>query len=118
MADKGFNIKVLVPTEDGFTISEQGIENAPYYLCYNISNRSYQLAEKHKAREIFNDKSENVTAINDIVIKLKIDFILCKTENNAVRCGFIKPQTNEINKMLNILIDMVDQKKELLFFNQ
>lgn len=113
MADKGFDIKVLVPTDDGFTISKQRIENAPYYLCYNISNRSYQLAEKLKAKDLFKDKYEKLNVLNAIVKKLKIDFLLQNTLDEGLRCKFIKPETIEINKMLNILIDMVEQKKEL-----
>lgn len=35
MADKGFQLKVIIPTDDGFNISDKGIEKASYYLIYN-----------------------------------------------------------------------------------
>ena len=72
------------------------------------------MSEKLKARDLFKNDSENIQTLNDIIVKQKIDFILCDFRSKYIKCRFIKPQTKEINKMLNNLIDMVDQKKELL----
>ncbi len=109
MADKGFDIKVLIPTDDGLTITENSFESALYYLMYNVSNRSYQLAGKIKTREI--KGSVLIHEINQILEKEKIDFIVSNSKNSSIRCRFIKVESSEINQMLNNLIDQIDQNK-------
>lgn len=108
MADKGFDIKVLVPTDDGLTISENSFETAWYYLMYNVSNRSYQLAGKLKQSE------RNKSDFNTIVMKENIDFIISNTAIQNSNIKVFKPEFSEINQILNDLIDQLDQKKELI----
>jgi len=36
MPEKGFDLKVLIPTDDGLTISKNGIQGALFYLFYFI----------------------------------------------------------------------------------
>jgi hypothetical protein len=50
MANKDFLLKVVVPTEDGLTVSAV-FDDAPFYLCFNLSELSYQLAEKIRQHE-------------------------------------------------------------------
>ena len=111
MADKGFDIKVLVPTDDGITMSEQSLDNVPYFLMYNISNRSYQLAGKIKTRDL--NESDLINEINQILFKEKIDFIISNSTTPSINCSFIKTQLTVINQILNSLIDKVDKKNEL-----
>ena len=110
MADKGFDVKVLVPTEDGFAISNNKLLDVRYFLMYNISNRSYQLAGKIKASSYFNE----VTFQEDLkrlVSEEKIDYVIAKSDDNMVE--FMETDFEEINPFLNFLIDKIDQKKEL-----
>lgn len=109
MADKGFDIKVLIPTDDGVTISEKQVDNVPYYLIYNVSNRSYQLAGKINTREI--KGLDLIKEINQVLEKNKIDFIVSNSKNSGICCRFIKVEFSEINQMLNNLIDQIDQNK-------
>lgn len=112
MADKGFDIKVLIPTEDGFTLSENPFTNVPYYLMYNLSNRSYQLAGKIKTREL--KESDIINQINQVLIKEKVDFVITNSMNPNINCKFIKAEFTEINQLLNSLIDKIDKKKEFI----
>jgi len=50
MANKDFLLKVIIPTEDGLTVSA-AFDKAPFYLCFNLSELSYQLAEKLREHE-------------------------------------------------------------------
>jgi hypothetical protein len=108
MADKGFDIKVLIPTDDGLTVSEKSFESALYYLMYNVSNRSYQLVGKVKQSEL------NKADFNIILSKENIDFIISNTVFHNSNIKVLKPDFKEINQMLNNLIDQIDQKKELI----
>lgn len=108
MADKGFDIKVIIPTDDGLTLSENSFETALYYLMYNVSNRSYQLAGKLKQSEL------NETDINTLVQKESVDVILSNKSIQNCTIKVLKPEFTEINKLLNHLIDQIDQKKELI----
>ena len=112
MADKGFDIKVLIPTDDGLTISGKSLKDVSYYLMYNVSNRSYQLAGKIKTREL--NESDLINEINQILIKEKVDFIVNNFTIPKINCKFIKAELEEINQTLNNLIDKIDQKKELI----
>lgn len=105
MADKGFDIKVLIPTDDGLTISENSFETALYYLIYNVSNRSYQLAGKLKQSEL------NEIDIQTIIKKEKIDLIIGNISNKDINSKVLTPKFTEINQLLNHLIDQIDQKK-------
>jgi hypothetical protein len=108
MADKGFDLKVLIPTDDGLTISENGIENALYYLSYNISDRSYQLAEKYKADEIFESNIFNWQEIKELCSQNKIDKFLCINSISQNSLEYLVVEKNEISVILNILIDQIN----------
>jgi hypothetical protein len=99
MADKGFNLKVLIPTNDGFSISEYGLEKSKYYLMYNISNRSYQLAGKIKVSELADNNSISDN-LEELVLKEKIDKVIESKDF----------PNSEINEILNQLIDIIDKK--------
>lgn len=109
MADKGFELKVLIPTDDGFNISNKGIEKASYYLMYNISNRSYQLAGKIKTADLFeNFEFDSKVFITEIENR-NVDKIVCNTQ--SLFDVEIVSET-DIGIVLNNLIDIVDNKKE------
>lgn len=101
MADKGFNLKVLVPTNDGINISDNGIE-ARYFLFYNLSNRSYQLAGKVKNTKL------DIQSIKKIMNEENIDLILTSKPIDAENKFEIVEQI-EINKLLNSYIDKIDK---------
>lgn len=100
MADKGFNLKVLIPTDDGIIISSKGIEKASHYLMYNLSNRSYQLAGKIKTSEYFKNQKIELAIFNDLCDQNNIDKIIDYTEFSGI----------EISEILNRLIDIIDKK--------
>lgn len=100
MADKGFNLKVIIPTEDGIIISSKGIGKASYYLMYNLSNRSYQLAGKIKASEYFKNHEFEIAGFDDLCDQNKIDKIVDCTEFPNM----------EIGEILNGLIDVINKK--------
>ncbi|MCK5171502.1 MAG: hypothetical protein KAQ75_16605 [Bacteroidales bacterium] len=110
MADKGFDLKVLIPTDDGLTISLKGIEKAPYYLFYNVSNRSYQLAGKVKTIEYFNDIADFIEKFNELIVIEDIDKIIDNQTNASIKCDFLKVDCNEIGEILNDLIDKIEKK--------
>lgn len=113
MADKGFHLKVLIPTDDGLTISEKGVEGAMYYLTYNVSNRSYQLAEKVRCINLFNNQFDWEILIDYCNTHL-IDVIVSTNINNLIKeikIKIVKP--TEIGTFLNQLIDIVDSGKEI-----
>ncbi len=112
MNNKGFDLKVLIPTDDGFTISENGIMQAMYYLLYYVSNRSYQLAGKIKTSEIFNKKKFNLTDFSNLLKVEKIDVVLAFSVID-IKIPFEYKIVNEedISTCLNQLIDELDQKK-------
>lgn len=114
MADKGFDLKVLIPTDDGITIFLKGIEKAPYYLFYNVSNRSYQLAGKVKTFEYFNDTADFVIKLNELIVIENIDKIIDNQTNASIKCDFVKADCNEIGEILNDIIEKIDIKKELI----
>lgn len=111
MADKGFDLKVLIPTDDGITISESGIGDSLYYLTYNISDRSYQLADKFKAKEVFRSNSFNWDELKELFNQYKIDKLLVTElySDLAIECILVEP--DEIIIMLNGLIDKIDNKE-------
>ncbi len=111
MVNKGFDLKVLIPTDDGVTISLKGIEKAPYYLLYNVSNRSYQLAGKVKTLDLFNDTADFIKKFNEFIVIENIDNIIDNQLNKSIKCDLIKTDHNEIGKILNDLIDKIDKKK-------
>ena len=111
MADKVFNLKVLIPTDDGFNISEQGIEKSKYYLLYNISNRSYQLAGKIKTKELYELGNLSFTKLRELALNENLDLILSK---KAVKTDIGIPLDiiveDRINEILNSYIDIIDKK--------
>lgn len=112
MPDKGFDLKVLVPTDDGFNISENGIEEALHYLMYYVSNRSYQLAGKIKTRELFKNQKFNIETFKQFLDLEKVELILnCAEINFALSCKINVASENSISLVLNDLIDEIDKKK-------
>jgi len=112
MADKGFQLKVIIPTDDGFTISESGIEKASYYLMYNISNRSYQLAGKIKTAELFMNYEFDYSILKSEVEKNFIDEIICIRKSeflSGLKVTVVSEE--EIGLVLNNLIDILDKKE-------
>lgn len=110
MADKGFDLKVLIPTDDGLTISENGIEKSKYYLTYNISNRSYQLAGKIKCMELYKLKAFELNKLENLIDNEKIDLVIClKTLNSKL--SFDVVIETEIGLVLDSYIDKLDKKK-------
>jgi len=109
MADKGFHIKVLVPTDDGTTVSENGIESSSYYLMYNISNRSYQLAGRMKTKELFGVNSFSLSVFLDYCSENLVDavVVLKMHKFDIVQC--IETNHNEIGESLNLIIDQINQ---------
>jgi glycerate-2-kinase len=114
MADKGFDLKVLIPTDDGITVSLKGIEKAPYYLFYNVSKRSYQLAGKVKTFDYFNNTTSFVIKFNELIVTENIDKIINNQTNASIKCDFVKADFNEIGEMLDDIIDKIDKKEELI----
>lgn len=100
MADKGFDLKVIIPTDDGQMISSRGMGKASYYLMYNVSNRSYQLAGKIKASEYFKNGEFEILGFNDLCDQNEIDKIVDCTEFPNM----------EIGEILSNLIDIIDKK--------
>ncbi|MDA3954898.1 MAG: hypothetical protein PF485_14720 [Bacteroidales bacterium] len=100
MAEKGFNLKVLIPTDDGILISEKVIESASHYLMYNVSNRSYQLAGKINVSEFIKDDEDFSAKIDELILHYKIDNVI----------DFKDFPHKEINEILNELIDVIDKK--------
>ena len=112
MADKGFDLKVLIPTDDGLVISEKGIAEANFYLMYNLSNRSYQLSGKVKTLDFFKTKMVK-DKLNHLLVSENIDAIVEMERSLVLDCVFIKTPKLEINEILNNLIDEIDKKSEL-----
>lgn len=100
MADKGFALKVLIPTDDGFSISENKLEKSKYFLLYNISNRSYQLAGKIKVSDFADSSITLSDNLDKLVLKEQIDKIIEYKDFSS----------SEINVILNSLIDIIDKK--------
>ncbi|MFO7843359.1 MAG: hypothetical protein R6V16_06070 [Bacteroidales bacterium] len=112
MPEKGFDLKVLLPTDDGLTISKNGIQEALYYLFYNVSNRSYQFAGKVKTSEWYQDKRFRVTDFNRLLKEEKIDLVLTLSSITPdIPCKYIIVDEKEISANLNQLIDETDKKK-------
>lgn len=111
MADKGFDIKVLIPTDDGLTISNKGIEKAAYYLMYNVSNRSYQLAEKIKFSELFTDQQFDTSVLEKFCNQNSIDIIVNPLLTEfKIKIKVIHETQVEIGEVLNHFIDQIDEK--------
>ena len=108
MADKGFDLKVLIPTDDGIHISENGIEDSGYYLLYNLSNRSYQLAGKIKYSDLF-ESNFNAQQFHEYLKTENIDLVLT-TINGNYHFTFQKVDVQEINQLLNLFIELLDKK--------
>lgn len=100
MADKGFSLKVLIPTDDGILISSKGIENAGYYLMYNVSNRSYQLSSKIKPFNYFANQKFDSIEFESLCDQNKVDKIIDYKDFPG----------SEISEILNGLIDIIDKK--------
>jgi hypothetical protein len=112
MADKGFQLKVIVPTDDGFNISDKGIEKASYYLMYNISNRSYQLAGKIKSTELFESSEFDFTIFKSEIEKANVDKIICIKQSELKQgIDVTVVSEKEIGIVLNYLIDIIDKKE-------
>lgn len=112
MADKGFDLKVLIPTDDGFNISDNGIKNCRYYLMYNISNRSYQLAGKIKLKEFY-AKGFNINSLQDLLETENIDIILT-VHQKLYDLPYDHVKNKEISIVLNGYIEFIDKKKALI----
>ena len=112
MPEKGFDLKVLLPTDDGLTISKNGIQKALYYLLYNVSNRSYQFAGKVKTIGWYPNKRFCVTDFNRLLKEEKIDLVLTLSSITPdIACKYIIVDEKEISANLNQLIDETDKKK-------
>ncbi|HKL08136.1 MAG TPA: hypothetical protein VJ896_05130 [Bacteroidales bacterium] len=112
MPEKGFDLKVLLPTDDGLTISRNGIQEALYYLLYNVSNRSYQFAGKVKTSEWYPDKRFSVTDFSRLLKEEKIDLVLTLSSIIPdIPCEYLIVDEKEISTNLNQLIDETDKKK-------
>lgn len=112
MSKKGFDLKVLVPTDDGFNISENGVENALYYLMYYVSSRSYQLAGKIKSRELFKNQKFDIKIFKHLLALEQVELILnCSGINFDLSCKINIVTENNISILLNDLIDEIDKKK-------
>lgn len=113
MAEKGFDIKVLIPTDDGLTISDKGIENAAYYLMYNISNRSYQFAGKIKFSELFTSKQFTIVELENFCYQNSIDKIVNTSFNKLkIKIEIIQATSIEIGEILNNFIDQIDKNNK------
>jgi hypothetical protein len=111
MADKGFQLKVIIPTDDGFNISDKGIKEASYYLMYNISNRSYQLAGKIKTANLYKDSEFDFEIFKLEIEEANVDKIVCNKQFGILldyEVLFVKEK--EIGIALNNLIDLIDKK--------
>ena len=111
MADKGFDIKLLIPTDDGITISENGIVNASHYLMYNISNRSYQLSGKIKTSELFDYTKFKTSVLNNFCDLNKVDRIINPSTEVELKTQIIHVNEKEIGECLNNIIDQIDKEK-------
>lgn len=112
MPEKGFDLKVLIPTDDGLTISEKGIQEALYYLFYNVSNRSYQLAGKVKTVEWYQEKNFCITDFKKLLTKEKIDLVITLSAIDInIPCKNKIIDNEVIAVSLNQLIDSIDKKK-------
>ncbi len=112
MADKGFQLKVVIPTDDGFNISDNGIEKASYYLMYNISNRSYQLAGKIKTADLYINSEFDFTLLRTEIEKANVDKIICNKQFELLldyEVLYVKEK--EIGIVLNNLIDLIAKKE-------
>ena len=113
MADKGFDVKVLIPTEDGVTISKNKLDEVQYYLMYNISNRSYQFAGKIKVTDLLAEEKfeDNLT---HLITEEKLDIVISKSDMGKIGIKKRIPIHDNIGDELNLLINIIDQKKELI----
>ncbi|MGC9374169.1 MAG: hypothetical protein ACP5DQ_03900 [Bacteroidales bacterium] len=112
MPEKGFDLKVLIPTDDGLTISKNEIRGALYYLFYNVSNRSYQLAGKIKTAEWYQGNKFRVTDFKMLVTKEKIDLVLTLSAIDInIPCRMKVADNDDIELNLNHLIDNIDKKR-------
>ncbi|MEA2105736.1 MAG: hypothetical protein U9P82_03315 [Bacteroidota bacterium] len=112
MPEKGFDLKVLIPTDDGLTISKNGIRGALYYLFYNVSNRSYQLAGKIKTAEWYQEKKFRITDFKMLLTKEKIDLVLTLSATDInLLCRVKVINNDDIALNLNQLIDSIDKKR-------
>jgi len=109
MADKGFHLKVLVPTDDGLTISENGVENSLYYLMYNISNRSYQLAGKIKTNLLFTGISFSQSVFVNYCSENFVDAVVVFKKTEGIHLQCIKTNQQEIGESLNRIIDQINE---------
>ncbi len=113
MAEKGFDVKVLIPTEDGVTISKNKLDEVQYYLMYNISNRSYQLAGTIKVTDLLAEgKFQDNLA--QLITEEKLDIVISKSDISKIGIKKRIPKHDDIGDELNFLIDIIDQKKELI----
>jgi hypothetical protein len=102
---------VLIPTDDGLTISKNGIKGALYYLFYNISNRSYQLAGKIKTAEWYQEKFR-ITDFKMLLAKEKINLVLTLSAiDSKIPCRMKIVDNEDIELNLYQLIDRIDKKR-------
>ncbi|MEE4198332.1 MAG: hypothetical protein V2I54_11865 [Bacteroidales bacterium] len=112
MSEKGFDLKVLIPTDDGLTISANGIQRALYYLMYNVSNRSYQLAGKGKTSEWYRGGTFLPQSFHDLINQEKVDLVITRSAiSHKIYCDNQVAEEKDISTVLNHLIDRIDQKK-------
>ncbi len=112
MPEKGFDLKVLIPTNDGFTIAKNGIEKALYYLMYNLSNRNYQLAGKIKAQALYEANFFDFENFIQFLELEGVELIIDLTENKCSQYYQLKiVSEKDISLVLNNLIDEIDQKR-------
>jgi|SRR6056297_1425763 len=112
MPEKGFDLKVLIPTDDGLTISKNGVQQALYYLLYNVSNRSYQLAGKIKTSEWYRNLNFNEDNLYNLLMEEGIDLILTLSPIGIdMPCDNKITDDHDIGVSLNHLIDTIDKQK-------
>jgi|SRR6056297_206778 len=112
MPEKGFDLKVLIPTDDGLTISENGVQQALFYLLYNVSSRSFQLAGKVKTSEWYPNLDFNIDILYKLLKEENIDLVLTlSTIGIDIPCDNKVANNPDIGINLERLIDITDKKR-------
>lgn len=98
MANKNFHLKVIVPTADGLTTYGQ-FDAAPYYLCFNLSDLSYQLAEKLRQREF------SPEIVSELMLDAKIRGLTSTSTMLNELLSIEIPEDTAIEEALHRIID-------------
>jgi len=108
MANKSFHLKVIIPTADGLTIFGQ-FDIAPYYLCFNVSDLSYQLAEKIRQENI------SQAMVSELLLDAKILGVNSTSNTMNDLLSIEIPETTPIEEALHRVIDNL---KSVTYFQQ